>query len=231
MPSADEHRGDEPQRRSLKGIVRASGLAALLGLAARKEQRSPHPQVVRGGPEVDAVVDLAEELAEQGRDDEAAVRQLRAAGKGRKGVLNRALAMTRMGPDGYVGLFDFRAGDLTDRLLVAAATGAPIQPRSGEQEAWFERIDRLRAGGPDLAYARLKAQVPDLDALEREVRAHVAANGSGAAVDDAWWESVYDRLEQTVGWKSQLADPMLRSGAAFAIAYSYLGGLADIFDD
>jgi len=82
-----------------------------------------------------------------------------------------------------------------------------------------------------VAYVRVKSQVPGLDVLEREVRAHVAANGSGAAVDDGWWESVYDRLEQMVGWKSQLAEPILRSGAAFEIAYTYLGRLAEIFDD
>ena len=81
MRDSDEPSDDERQRVSLKGIVRASGLAVLLGLAARKEKRSLHPQVVRGGPEVDAVIALADELAEQGRDDEGAVRKLRSAGK------------------------------------------------------------------------------------------------------------------------------------------------------
>jgi hypothetical protein len=100
-----------------------------------------------------------------------------------------------------------------DRLLVAAATGEPIQPQFVEQGEWFERIDELRAGGPDVAYARPKSQVPDLDVLERDVRAHVAVKGCGAAVDDDWWEGVYERLERTVGWKSQVADPILRSGA------------------
>ena len=122
------------------------------------------------------------------------------------------------------------ASDLMERLLVAAATGEPLQPRSAEQEEWFERIDALEAGGPDAAYARLKAQVPEVDVLEQEVRAHVAATG-GAPVDDDWWADVYDRLQQMVGWKSQLADPVLRSGAAFAIVDTYLGRLAGIFDD
>ncbi len=128
MGASDEQRDNEPQRPSFKRIVRASALAAVLGLAARREKRSSHPQVVRTGPEVDAVVELAEELAELGRDDEAAVEQLRAAAKGRTGVLNRALALSRMGPEVDLSLFDFRAGDLMERLLVAAASGEPIRP-------------------------------------------------------------------------------------------------------
>jgi hypothetical protein len=127
--------------------------------------------------------------------------------------------------------FDCRAVNLMERLLVAAATGAPIQPRSAEQGDWFERIDASPAAGPDVAYARLKSQVPDLDVLEREVRAHVAAKGTGTALEDDWWVGVYDRLEQMVGWKSKLADPILRSGAALEIADTFPGGLASIFDD
>jgi hypothetical protein len=206
-------------------------LLAFLGRRARKEERSRHPQIVRAGPEVDAVVEVAEQLADRGREDDDAVRQLRAAAKGRRGVLNRALALSRMGPKDPPLLFEVRSRERMDRLLVAAATREPIQPVSAEQAEWFERIDALEAGGSEVAYARVKSQVPELDVLEQEVRARVAASGSGAAVDDDWWASVYDRLEQMVGWKSELTDPVLRSGAAFEVTYSYLGALADIIED
>jgi len=118
MSASDEQRDDNPQRPSFKRIVQASALAAVFGRTARKEKRSRHPQVVRTGPEVDAVVQVAEELAELGRDDEAAVEQLRAVAKGRTGVLNRALALSRMGPEVDGSLFDLRAGDLMERLLI-----------------------------------------------------------------------------------------------------------------
>ena len=214
----------EPQRPPRKSIVRASALVAALGLFARKERHAAHPEIVRTGPEVDAVVALADALADDGRDDENAVRQLRAAAKGRRRVLERALAYSRMGPGDAPSLSDFRAGDLQERLLVAAATDQPLQPVSAEQAAWFLEIDALYAGGTDAAYARLKARVPGVEVLEHEVRARAAS------FDDDWWESVYDRLELLFR-APQVTEPVLRSGAAFAIAHEYLGELAGAFNE
>ena len=126
MTDGNEDGGEKPQTRSVRGVARASALLAFLGLRARKEQRSRHPQIVRSGPEVDAVVEVAEQLAGQGREDDDAVRQLRAAANGRRGVLNRALALSRMGPKDAPLLFEVRSRERMDRLLVAAATREPV---------------------------------------------------------------------------------------------------------
>ena len=232
MPGARDRPDDEPDRASLRGAVRASGLLAILGLAARKDKGSRSPQIVRGGPEVDAVVaGLAEQLAEQGREDEASVQELRRGAKGRRRALRPCVGAVAGGSDADDGLFEFRSGSAWIACSSSAATGDAVQPVSAEQASWFETMDALNAGGSEVAYARLKAQVPDLDLLEQHVRTRSEARGHGAAFDHDWLESVDERLGQLVGWKSKNADPILRSGMAFEIAYDHLARIAGIFDD
>jgi hypothetical protein len=223
----DERRpSPEPVKKSLKGIARASGLVLGLRWLERKQLGDPHPEVVGTGPKVDHVNEVADALAEAGREDDQALQELRAAAGGKMKVLKRALAVVRMGPAG--SLSDSREGDRAERLLTAALTGKPIQQVSPEQEAWFHEIDALTSGGFTASYARLESQIPELSKLEAEVVASVEANRVdpvGTPLDDEWWEQVCIRLEELLNRESS---PILRSGAAYGVAHRHLGDLANI---
>jgi len=188
--------------------------------------------MVLSGPKVEALNQLANDLAERGRDDQDVVQQLRAAAGRHHRLLTRALALQKLGSHG--GLSDSRIWDRAERLLEAAAANQPIRAVSVEQEAWFRQVDALEAGGWDAAFQRLVVRVPGLAVVEREVRARVDENKSNGVefpIDDDWWGVICDQLDELVGPKADLLDPILRSSAAVEIARIHLGTLAPILDD
>ncbi len=232
MQSDDRPEDKHPGRGGRRAVARASALALGLGYLARKQESLPNPSMLLSGPKVEALNQLANDLAERGREDQDAVGQLRDAAGRHHRLLTRALALQRLGS--HDGLSDDRICDRAERLLVAAATNEPIRAVSAEQEAWFGQVDSLEAGGSEAAFERLALRVPGLNVVEQEVRARVDANKSNSVdfpIDDDWWGQIYHRLEMVVGPRADLSEPILRSSTAFEIAARHLGTLAYILDD
>jgi len=139
-------------RDKAKRVAGASGLLVLLRRLARRDLDDERPKAVVSDPETDALADHAHRLAAAGREDQGAVIELRAAARGRRQRMEQAAAVVRF----RLPVAESRVADRANRLLRAAAEGAPVEPLSTAQDAWFRELESFadvpRAAG--FAFAR-----------------------------------------------------------------------------
>jgi len=205
-------------------VLRIIGVAALVHSLGDQELDAPVPKVVWHTDRSSRLRALAFRSAAEGRDDTEAVRELvRVAGRHAK-ELRRAAATIRV--DAWVDedLAAFRA----NRLLVAAATGRPVESVSAERLAWFGRVRALADVPPEeaplaVAFAELVALEPALAELEVEVRAMVGSTEfaamDGERRDGAVAGACDDRLEAIA---EGTGAPLIRTHAARYIVRGHL---------
>lgn len=193
-------------RNPIRGVVTASFVAAWLKARARQEESEAVPEIVRTNRNSLRVLDRAMELAAAGREDEAARDDLRLeAGNIVKDIL---LAEANVRFSGWVGDEDVETR--ASRLLIAAATGEPVQKILPEEARWFEDVRRFRALPQDAAYEQLRRAVPELEGVEAQVR---AAHGRDPTDHRtiSWIDSL---VAPVVGKKSQQKVPIARTVVA-----------------
>jgi hypothetical protein len=216
--SNELHAASKPERVGFESWL---GGFALLRTIARKQRDRDHPTVVLYSKRTSALVDKALSMANEGREDENAVRELVVAARRRQGELRRAAAALRH--QGWVD--DSEEHDRANRLLLAAADRQPVPPLTPERQEWFRLLRSLQEGPVDTGYALLASRQPALHDLEDEVRE--AANRKAASLSkdsvaqrtEALWEVVGERFKSLVGPEATDApDPLLRTRTALLLA-------------
>ena len=189
------------------------GLAAAvlaLRLAGRKHMHDEEPPIVARGKRICRLQELGEQLAAEGREDEAAAVQLRALAHGNRTRLLQAAAVVRFFGHVSEEMISYRANE----LLQAAATGRPIRPVTAEQRAWFERLDELLADPPESAYERVRQMQPALVRVEAAMQAAGASPEVSEVGSTAWLavrEQVERELNPLVGPGADVFEPLLRT--------------------
>jgi hypothetical protein len=146
-------------------VLGAIGTSSLLRSLGDQELDEPRPKVVWNTVRSSELRHLAFDLVDSDRDDtEAAAVLARAAGRHTK-ELRQAAATIRS--DRRVD--EDRTSHRAERLLVAAATGRPVEPLTDDQRAWFDRIRGLVQLPPAEGFAELAGEEPELGRLEGEV--------------------------------------------------------------
>ena len=237
------------ERRVVKGTsgevaVGARGAAVLLLLlrAFSKQEQKADPEssgIVMLGDRASRVLERARGLAYEGREDEAAVAELRTVAGGRRRALRGAERGSRQG-----GMHrESREFDRVHRLLKAAATGRALEPVSAADAQLFDTLAEFfdRARPIDEIWTDLVAREPLLSNVENEVRAgrygpaYDAADYEPAEVDDERHRvrgerarlslELMERMRELVGALAVNADPMVRSRKALEVAYWHLDRL------
>lgn len=200
-------------------LLGALGTRSLLRSLGDQELDEPRPKVVWHTECSSELRDLAFALVDAGRDDDGAAGVLaRAAGRHAK-ELRRAAATIRS--DRWVDedLESYRA----ERLLVAAATGRPVEPLTDGQRAWFDRIRDLVQLPPDRGFAQLAAEEPELAVLEGNVRRLAAGGGPDGPVGERHDVRVREEISDLVQEVSvRSSSPLVRTHAARAVARDHL---------
>ena len=200
-------------------LLDALGTSSLLKSLGDQELDEPRPKVVWHTGRSSELRDLAFALVDGGRDDDGAADVLaRAAGRHTK-ELRRAAATIRSDRRVDEDLESHRA----ERLLVAAATGRPVEPLTDGQRAWFDRIRDLVQMPPDRGFAELAAEEPELTVLEGTVKRLAAGRGPDGPVDgrhDARVREEISDLVQEVSVRS--SSPLVRTHAARAVVRDHL---------
>jgi hypothetical protein len=191
------------------------------------------------------LVDLASQLASDGREDDAAVRQLASVVGRHHHELKIADRYFRVSSQNH----EYQIGNRAWRLIQAAMNGSSVAPVSKSDETLFTSLARLRGtkdladlarlrGTKDLAevYGRLAERAPDLKLVEGEVRRGQLAPGPLAAKAGGSLDvpaelglglQIRDRLATLLGPDAQTSDPILKSQTAIDLASNYLVGLTD----
>lgn len=200
-------------------LLDALGTSSLLQSLGDQELDEPRPKVVWHTQRSSELRDLAFALVDAGRDDDGAAGDLaRAAGRHTK-ELRRAAATIRS--DRWVD--EDLAGYRAERLLVAAATGRPVEPLTDEQRAWFDRIRDLVQLPPEQGFAVLAAEEPELAGLE-DAACRLAAgpqpDGPVGERRDAMVNEAVSDLVQEVSVRS--SSPLVRTHAARTVARDHL---------
>jgi hypothetical protein len=203
-------------------------------LAARRARRWEHvrdPEAVPlavHGPESDAIAAKAHVLAVAGREDPAAVVELRAlAGRDRR-ALGEADAMARVGAKHR----ESAIGDRHHRLLVTALEGRDVAPPNPADLARFNAVAELHALPRDRQWERLTELEPRFISLEAANRSGSSVRSDGHSVralgarearrrarDDARrWYQLMAQVGAILGPASGTDDPLLGSRAARDVA-------------
>ncbi|HVC68347.1 MAG TPA: hypothetical protein VND44_12190 [Acidimicrobiales bacterium] len=200
-------------------LLGALGTSSLLQSLGDQELDEPHPQVVWHTARSSELRRVAFDLVDAGRDDiEATVVLARAAGRHAK-ELRRAAATIRS--DRWIDedLASYRA----ERLLVAAATGRPVDPLTDEQRAWFDRLRRLVELPPEEGFAELAAEEPELAGLEGAVCRLAAGPEPDGPVGERRDEMVREAISDLVQKVSvRSSSPLVRTHAARTVARDHL---------
>jgi hypothetical protein len=209
-------------------MAKALGGIGIFGLLKVMENRgldSPKPSVVSYTKRSQDLRRLALDLAEDGRDDTAAMQELvQAAGSHRK-ELRRAAASIRS--DGYD--VEDPTCHQANRLLLAAAAGEPPQPLTADQREWFRQVQELRDAPVQVAFAKLATLEPALGELNEHVRQEVSRPGFQSMDEEqrqeAFPDIYYDRLNSI---QERTSEPLMRTILAFYIARDHLFEVAGL---
>ncbi len=224
----------ELQYRKSPGLITralgAIGVGALLQSLGDQELDAPDPKVVWHTERSSALRALAMALAESGRADSSAVRELAAAAGRHPKELRRAAATLRSGGWAEEDLVSCRA----NRLLVSAATGQPVEPVTQAELAWFARLRALGEVVPEpaalaAAFGELAAEEPELAVLEREVLL-VAAGPEFVALDDEERHAVIagDPSDRLRGIREGTSARIVRTHAAWSVERDHLFAVAGL---
>lgn len=212
--------------RSGKSRVRVGpfGLAAgvfALRSASRKHIQDEQPSIVSRGKRISRLQALAEQLAADGREDQAAVDQLATLARGNSTKLLQAAAVVRAFGHGNEDLITYRANE----LLQAAAGGRPVRRVTADQQEWFDQLDRLLADPPESAYDRVRQMQPDLARVEAAMR-EAATDPEVPEVGSPAWHAVREQvdreLDPLVGPNATAGDPLLRTRRVHDLVSTHL---------
>jgi hypothetical protein len=186
------------------------------------------------------VAKRAVELAREGREDQAAVAELRELAGATEDLLLRAERLTRQGAMHS----EDRTFNRAHRLLAAAMTGQPVKPVTPSDEGLFDTLAGFfgRPSSAKHVWADLVVREPELAEVEAEVRAGRFGPGleeedSAAEVPrDEEWARVHgeylllelalaERLDRILGPGSASSEAIGKSWTARAFAAQYLGRL------
>jgi hypothetical protein len=154
-----------PSRRD--GSLSAPSLLIVLGMLRRFKGRDPdRPQIVSHNPRSDAVLERANQLARQGREDAGAVADLTALARGRRRTLRQAEKASR-----FMGYHrELRVPNLTNRLLKAAvAREQTPQALTAHEDERIAAIEMFHELGKDEQWPFLIAAEPALGRLAADV--------------------------------------------------------------
>jgi len=155
------------------------------------------------------LVDRARSLGDAGREDRAAVNELRElAGAGGTELLERAAQSFCVQDRSFIDEYD--NWDLSYRLLRAAATSGAIEPVSAEHAEFFREVWALESGSPEEGWARLVQVQPALANLEDEIR--TGPSGQEPLMI-AWRGSSgpWQRMSAIRSWLQELRNPSPRN--------------------
>ena len=218
--------GEEPiedPRLTFRERVAGLILASMLFRSTKRQIDAHVPVAVSSTKLSQHLAAMALQFAHDGQVDIAAVEALRSAAGRRRKELRRAAAGVRIGSEVNENRIHFRA----NQLLLAAATGQPLQTMTPQQEAVVQRIEELLQGTGADAFARLVALQPALADVARTIEQATEtvmrqpADERRLAVDQLY-DRVGDLLRPLVGPEAEVGDPLLRTRAAYEFAAGYL---------
>jgi hypothetical protein len=243
LPQDSVGPGDRPEPG--RGSLSLGGVAVflLVDRAMRKQQRNEDPDApdsVRTDDRAKAIFARARDLVREGREDRAAVNELRALAGRHRRSLRRAEELSRLSGRHLEQRF---ANDM-HRLLAAALSGRPVEPIAAADAERCEILGRVFAQSRprEDTWRDLVAREPQLAALEAEVRAgrfgvqHDTSRVTREQVDDPEWRHVRgeqarlslkltDEVKRLAGPTSISSDPVIKSRMARDIATSYVKGV------
>jgi hypothetical protein len=131
-----------------------------------RRQDPDRPSAVPGGPEVEAVLKRAGQLARENRQDRAAVADVRTAADNSKRTLKRAARASR-----FNGLHhELRDQNFVFRLIEAARTGNLVTELSEDDRARIDAVEAMMKLPRAERWALLCEREPTLGRVEQEVR-------------------------------------------------------------
>ena len=147
--------------------MRGRGWLFLLGLFYGLERTgsSDSPVVVRGGPEIEAVLDCAGEFAAENREDREAVAAVRASAKNARTLTLAARASRFQGRH-----HEYEHQNRVFRLVEAARTGADVAPVTPEDRVRIDAVSMLARLAPSEQWSLLAEREPALRHVEQDAR-------------------------------------------------------------
>ncbi len=200
--------------RTRRNILSVKVLGRLGTVLVRETRRT-----LAGDKEVDPaekryhdLIDRARSFGDAGREDDAAVSELRAlAGAEGTELLDRAAQWFSV--EGGSLMKEFDNWDRSYRLLRAAGADGIVEPVSVTRAEFFKQVSSLEGAPSDLGWARLVGVQPALAELDAEIRALNSIQ-----------EDLNDRLRSLVGPSaSNVPDSILATRTAQAVAENHLG--------
>jgi hypothetical protein len=178
-----------------------------------------------------AVHGVAHDLAMLGRQDQAAVDELRTAAQGELEALIAAERIARVGGKHRESLI----GNRLHGLIVAAIDDQPIKPLDPEDALLFDSIAAFNALAPPDRWTKLTTDEPRLADLERELHAgqllgddslhqHPGAAAAGGLRGQRWF-LLAERIGALLGPNSRQPNTFLRSRTARDAAMHHLTGM------
>jgi hypothetical protein len=156
MKSREEHRSTFGKGYSHSGCSSQWSVGRIRTARAR----------VPGGPEVEAVLKRAGQLARENRQDRAAVADVRTAAGNSKRTLKRAARASR-----FNGLhYELRDQNFVFRLIEAARTGNLVTELSEDDRARIDAVEAMMKLPRAERCALLCEREPALGQVEQEVR-------------------------------------------------------------
>lgn len=208
----------------------------------REDLDDDRPTVVHLSGAANLVYERATELAEEGREDAAAVAELVTLASGESVVLRRAALAARLDGEHH----DHADSNRAHRLLQAAVRGGDIPRPSPEELQRFEILDPFVGLPPSGQWTQLVQSEPRLLEIEREVvsgayvnRARLAglkSIGRSARPREtlayvSGHQQLEERLSALVGPDSGHDDILLSSRAAYEATYTHLFNFAGTAGD
>jgi len=184
------------------------------------------------GPRKSKLLNLVFELVDDDVPAEEAVQRLAlAAGPHRKWLLDVAEFVedrrllspvpekrTVLGPPNL-------RDEWMSRLLIAAATGNPVEPFTDDEQRDLEDELRLERIEPDAAFAWLADRVPELYDVRNRV-AHMESPGLDRRKELDQMKEISDAINPLVGGHSNNPDRVISSPTAYHLCMRYLGDVA-----
>jgi hypothetical protein len=193
-----------------KGRLNLPSLLVVLWVFRRAEKDTDHdrPEIVSTNTRSKAVLDRANQLAGEGRD-ERAVADVRASARNRRRTLRQAERASR-----FMGYHrELSRANLTNRLLKAAVAreALPSTPTAGDRER-IEAVENFNRLDREQQWAQLTQLQPALLAVETDVRS--GRFGDITTHDDAFLKDRTTIQETADGERRQVvtfssADPPL----------------------
>jgi len=182
---------------------------------AEKGTDRDRPEIVSTNAKSKAVLDCAKQLADEGREDQHAVAELRASASNRRRTLRQAERASR-----FMGSHhELSRANLANRLLKAAlAREAVPSPPTVRDKARIEAVENFNRLARDQQWALLTQLQPALVELESDVR----AGRFGEITTRDGRQEVMTQLRPLVGPSSGHDNQLLETQRALDIANAYL---------